>query len=254
MSSFLPTTPAASEVGSLTSNFFGIFGNLKKTISENGIPNHSNSFVEKNSTPLPPPPPHRSQQQLKKGRLPFNPIIASSNKSSFSIPLPRRLPPTPIGIETFSDTQSTAGSAYASSAFDEQAHQRALQKLHKKNQSTLGANSLGGNTMPMYYEDDDDDRKETATRSDDDLPPNNLTYDVFAPPGALGIVVDSNERGCIIHSLKKSSPMIGMMNRGDLIIAVDDFDVQNMSAASLTKLMASKAQQTERKFTLVNLK
>ena len=45
--------------------------------------------------------------------------------------------------------------------------------------------------------------------------------------------------------------MQGLMNRGDVIIGLDNFDVRNMSAASLTKLMAKKSEQAERKFTLV---
>jgi hypothetical protein len=73
----------------------------------------------------------------------------------------------------------------------------------------------------------------------------------FAPPGPIGIVVDTIDKGCIVHSLKKTSPMQGLINPGDLIVALDDFDVREMDAASLTKLMAKKSQQKERKFTLI---
>jgi PDZ domain-containing secreted protein len=123
----------------------------------------------------------------------------------------------------------------------------------QKTQAPVGANPLGGKSMPVYYEDDDT-CKESSIELDGVLSSDTLAYDVFAPPGSLGIVVDKNEKGCYIHSLKKVSPMLGLMNRGDLIIALDDFDVRNMSAASLTKLMAKKSQQGERKFTLINLK
>ena len=118
----------------------------------------------------------------------------------------------------------------------------------QKIQVPLGANPVGENTMPEYYEDDD---KYSTIAPSDNLQSGALAYDVFAPPGAIGIVVDTTEKGCIVHSLKKSSPMQGLINRGDLIIALDDFDVRNMSAASLTKLMAKKSKQSERKFTLV---
>lgn len=138
------------------------------------------------------------------------------------------------------------GSTAASSTFDPQAHERALQKM-RANQGSIGANPIGASPMPINYDDDDDKESSVAPSS---VFQSALSYDVFAPPGALGIVVDTTEKGCIVHSLKKSSPMQGLMNKGDLIIGLDDFDVRNMNAASLTKLMARKAGQAERKFTL----
>jgi C-terminal processing protease CtpA/Prc len=137
---------------------------------------------------------------------------------------------------------STANSnAVASSTFDPAAHQRALQKMHKAD-AALGASQ--NDDMPIYYEDDD---KASSIAS---YMPSGGAYDVFAPPGAIGIVVDTTKKGCIVHSLKKTSPMQGLINPGDLIVALDDFDVRRMSAASLTKLMAKKSKQPERKFTL----
>ena len=113
-------------------------------------------------------------------------------------------------------------------------------------QGALGAKALE-DSMPINY--DDDDKASSVAASS--VVPNAVAYDVFAPAGAIGIVVDTTKKGCIVHSLKKSSPMLGMMNPGDLIIALDDFDVRKMTAASLTKLMAKKSQQPERKFTLI---
>jgi C-terminal processing protease CtpA/Prc len=115
-------------------------------------------------------------------------------------------------------------------------------------QASLGANALDdGSSMPVYYDDDD----KASSVAPSSVVPNTIGYDVFAPAGAIGIVVDTTKKGCIVHSLKKTSPMQGLMNPGDLIIALDDFDVRKMNAASLTKLMAKKSQQPERKFTLV---
>ena len=140
-------------------------------------------------------------------------------------------------------TRATA----ASSTFDPVAHQKALDKL-RESEAAIGARPA----MPVYYNDEEDDED---VNDKDNVPPtpagSALSYDVFAPPGALGIVVDTTEKGCIVYSLKKSSPMQGLMNKGDLIIGLDNFDVRNMDAASLTKLMAKKAQQAERKFTLM---
>jgi len=247
------STPTASEAGSFASSFLKplnvMFGKSKKSQSEaENISNPDGAHTASCNDKVPP------RYSSKKGRPP---VIPSTKKGVFSIPPPRHIPPTPNGSEARSELQSLAGSAYtnaaASSTFDPKARQKALQKM-QKTQAPVGANPLGGKSMPVYYEDDDTCKEESSIELDGVLSSDTLAYDVFAPPGSLGIVVDTNEKGCYIHSLKKVSPMLGLMNRGDLIIALDDFDVRNMSAASLTKLMAKKSQQGERKFTLMNLK
>lgn len=70
---------------------------------------------------------------------------------------------------------------------------------------------------------------------------------VCAPPGKLGIVVDSTSGGPTIHSVRDTSPLLGIISMGDKLISIDDIDVTKMSAGGVTKLMASKAQQEERK-------
>jgi hypothetical protein len=173
--------------------------------------------------------------------------------STFSIPPPRRVPSTPgAGSEIYSEFRSMAGSSVfsagvASSTFDPQAHTRAMQKMKHIQPNALGADPVSDN-MPIYYEDDE---KESSIGGAPSSVMMSGSYDVFAPSGAIGIVVDTTDKGCIVHSLKKTSPMQGMMNPGDLIVALDDFDVRKMTAATLTKLMAKKSQQPERKFTLI---
>jgi hypothetical protein len=76
-------------------------------------------------------------------------------------------------------------------------------------------------------------------------------YDVFAPSGPIGIVVDTSKEGPAVHSLKSTSPMLGLISPGDLIIALDDEDTRDMTAASLTRLMAKKSRAKERKITLL---
>lgn len=78
-------------------------------------------------------------------------------------------------------------------------------------------------------------------------------YDVFAPPGPIGLVVDTTDDGPAVHSLKNTSPMIGLIAPGDLIVGLDDQDTRGMTAATLTRLMAQKANQKERKITLLTM-
>ena len=156
------------------------------------------------------------------------------------------------------DTQSeTAGSAYApselkstvgssvfsgaaSSTFDPQARSRAL-KMVQSNAFSLGAQPVVEQMASGLYD-------EASSTGGFNQPG---TYDVFAPSGPIGLVVDTAKQGPVVHSLKKQSPMIGLINPGDLIIALDDQDVRKMNAASLTRLMAKKSKQPERKFTLM---
>ncbi len=224
--------------------------NEKRTSADSVVSNESKPPVKKPNGGKPPMvrPPMLPPSKMKTigGRIGAMPPTPG-DKSAFTIPPPRPIPRTPMGSEVYSEVQSVVGSTAASSTFDLVAHQKALDKL-RESEAAIGARPA----MPVYYNDEDDDED---VNENDNIPPTpaggTLSYDVFAPPGALGIVVDTTEKGCIVYSLRKSSPMQGLMNKGDLIIGLDNFDVRNMDAASLTKLMAKKAQQEERKFTLM---
>lgn len=76
-------------------------------------------------------------------------------------------------------------------------------------------------------------------------------YDVYAPPGPLGIVVDTTKDGPIVHSLKYTSALLGQVGSGDLIVGLDDMDTRSMTAATLTRLMAKRSNQSQRKITLL---
>jgi len=84
-----------------------------------------------------------------------------------------------------------------------------------------------------------------------DIPERSGLYDVFAPAGPLGIVVDTTQDGPVVHSMKPTSPLLGLISAGDLIVGLDDMDTRKMTAATLTRLMAKRAQQNERKITLL---
>ena len=70
---------------------------------------------------------------------------------------------------------------------------------------------------------------------------------MHAPAGKLGVVVDSTSGGPSVHSIRASSPLIAAISVGDKILSIDDIDVRDMSAGAVTKLMARKANQQERK-------
>ena len=107
---------------------------------------------------------------------------------------------------------------------------------------TLGARPMGASEQDQYQEKGSFDNY-LAQRAG--------SYDVFAPSGPIGIVVDTTKNGPAVHSLKSTSPMLGLINPGDLIIALDDEDTRGMTAATLTRSMAKKSRQKERKITLL---
>eukprot|EP00536_Pseudo-nitzschia_multiseries_P014138 jgi/Psemu1/310660/fgenesh1_kg.662_\ len=77
-------------------------------------------------------------------------------------------------------------------------------------------------------------------------------YDVYAPSGPIGIVVDTSKDGPSVHSIKPTSPMLGLISPGDLIVALDGEDTRKMTAAALTRLMSLKSRQKDRKITLLS--
>jgi len=82
-------------------------------------------------------------------------------------------------------------------------------------------------------------------------PPTTLTkYECFAPPGPLGIIIDTTINGPKIHTVKSGSPLLGLITPGDLVVGLDDVDTSQLEAQELTRLMASKAQEPQRKITL----
>lgn len=111
--------------------------------------------------------------------------------------------------------------------------------------STLGARPM---TRKGQETDDKSTVSEMSTLSSVMRRPG--TYDVYAPSGPIGIVVDTSKHGPCVHSLKSTSPMLGLISPGDLIVALDGEDTRKMTAAALTRLMARKSRQKERKITL----
>jgi hypothetical protein len=74
---------------------------------------------------------------------------------------------------------------------------------------------------------------------EEQVPTNRIQVDIVAPPGKLGIIIDTCSEGPIVHSVKPTSPLDGLIFKGDLVVAVDGEDTREWSAHYLTKLMVS---------------
>ncbi len=87
-------------------------------------------------------------------------------------------------------------------------------------------------------------------KGEEPLSRNRKKVNMLAPPGKLGIIIDTCSEGPIVHSIKGGSSLEGLIFKGDLIVAVDDEDTTEWSAHYLTKLVAKKSNMT-RKITVL---
>ncbi|KAL3798542.1 hypothetical protein HJC23_011846 [Cyclotella cryptica] len=60
---------------------------------------------------------------------------------------------------------------------------------------------------------------------------------VYAPPGKVGVAIDIQDGQPIVHKVKKGSPLEGLLQPKDIVVAIDDVDTNCMSAADVTHLM-----------------
>jgi hypothetical protein len=72
---------------------------------------------------------------------------------------------------------------------------------------------------------------------------NMVSREVVAPPGKLGIVVDTTVEGPVVHKVSEGSPLEGKLFPGDIIISIDGVNTRAMSAAAITQLMVRNAEQ-----------
>ena len=78
-----------------------------------------------------------------------------------------------------------------------------------------------------------------------------FTRECFAPPGRLGIVIDTTVEGPVIHKVNPGSPLEGIVWPGDIIVAIDDTDTRALTANEITALMAKNMHQ-RRKLTIMS--
>jgi len=76
------------------------------------------------------------------------------------------------------------------------------------------------------------------------------TRQVIAPPGKLGVIIDTTVEGPVVHHVDDTSALLGKIWPGDIIIAIDDVDTRAMPAPDITALMVLTANK-ERNLTVI---
>jgi hypothetical protein len=69
---------------------------------------------------------------------------------------------------------------------------------------------------------------------------------IFAPPGKLGVAIDIFNGQPVVQKIRKGSPITGMLQEGDIILAIDDVDISCMSLAEVTFLMVKNMERVRR--------
>mmetsp|Transcript_3992 Transcript_3992/g.8582 ORF Transcript_3992/g.8582 Transcript_3992/m.8582 type:complete len:846 (+) Transcript_3992:171-2708(+) len=83
--------------------------------------------------------------------------------------------------------------------------------------------------------------------------PKNDLYECKAPPGSLGLVVDTTPLGLRVNSLNPLSPLFGMVASGDIIVGVDELDAVGMESGDFMEVIMQRSHQENRIFTLLRI-
>jgi hypothetical protein len=70
-----------------------------------------------------------------------------------------------------------------------------------------------------------------------------VTRVVVAPPGKLGIIIDTTVEGPVVHKINPGSALEGQLSPGEIIVAIDDVGTRAMSASAITALMVKTANK-----------
>ena len=82
---------------------------------------------------------------------------------------------------------------------------------------------------------------EMSSHAMSSLRQNMVSRTVIAPPGKLGIVIDTTLEGPVVHKINPQSPLEGLLFAGDIIVGIDEVDTRAMSASAITALMVRTA-------------
>lgn len=78
------------------------------------------------------------------------------------------------------------------------------------------------------------------------------TIEVIAPPGKLGVVIDTpNDGAPVVHAIKDKSTVADRLRLGDKLVAVDGVDVTSMTAIKVSQMISKASANPERKLTIV---
>jgi len=175
--------------------------------------------------------------------------------------------PSPISQDKNSSVSSVSNILNASTKKKNSSNSRIISSIKnigkrkpKDNQKGKTTNSNGtqkGNHLPVAIITPLDNNSTTGVSEARDTKSQSPTskeerIEVHAPPGRLGVVIDTPEcNNPFVWSIKDSSPIADLVRVGDKLIAVDDKDVTSLTAAKVSEIMTKKATNPTRKLSFI---
>ena len=206
-----------------------------------------------------------------------------SSTSTLSVPMLVGPPSQPLPTTTTTDSKEKLANGYiAIIVIGSISAVIALILMYQHRTSTsnkdvtnddVAAGELLAAEQRQLYADDDDARKGLngfAVHEESRVTKSiagSREYVIYAPAGRLGIVLDDpsvlrtgpnsdlKQYGPVISMIKEGSPLMNEseMNVGDMIVAVDDVDVRNMTPQKVSKLINDRSKHPIRRITCVKI-
>mmetsp|Transcript_19442 Transcript_19442/g.44285 ORF Transcript_19442/g.44285 Transcript_19442/m.44285 type:complete len:456 (-) Transcript_19442:58-1425(-) len=129
-------------------------------------------------------------------------------------------------------------------------------EAERKVQGAIAAAAVAPSSGQTVFSDEtsfENYRRRVDVKADGSDQRNIEVIDVIVPVGKLGLSIDTpNANGApIVEAIKEGSPLIGKIEIGDIILAIDDEDVRTMTAVRVSKIISRKSEQAQRKFTIL---
>lgn len=114
---------------------------------------------------------------------------------------------------------------------------------------SLAAGRTSGRTPRQQQTEGEDASKleqEEPSKTKAISPPGGFIRVIDAPPGKLGVVIDTTKNGPVVHQVKAGSPLENLIFQGDKIIEIDGIDTTALSASNVTKIMARRVDESRK--------
>ena len=110
----------------------------------------------------------------------------------------------------------------------------------------------GYSTNPSLFQDSSIENSSYTQSLISDRPNRDEVIHILAPPGKLGMSIETPDDGIIIvHGIKTTSPIFDELKVGDRILALDDEDVRFYTALKISKMITNKSSNKVRKLTVI---
>jgi len=199
--------------------------------------------------PHPSPANNREEEVGRSQGMDVTPIMSNVNSDDEFLDIIKNnsvntaLGPTLIDLDEDEDDNNTlSGMSAETRLLTDEA--RLIQIAKKENKVSYKSSSTKNTSIT-------DLTTKTSTNNN-----NSTTIDIIAPSGKLGFILVNPEPPeplgpSFVYNIRKDSPLISLLQLGDKILALDDEDVTDLSAESISKLLGSKSSAIGRKITIL---